>query len=91
MKEMRIVGWTPGKSVVYQEREITGIWKEDLWVQECISEKEFETYMQGNFPTYWNDFLDYYEHFDVTSCEYFWNYGETDEMKRNGDAFVYTH
>ena len=81
-KEMRIVGWTPGNSVVIQER------KTGEWIQSTVTETEFNFIIRHNFPKYWKEWMS--KERVQTSMDFFYHYGETPEMIRKGEAFIFS-
>ena len=69
------------------------------YTQTIMKIDEFEKFMQEQFPKYWDEYmwdeyLNYYNNVDrqfkKTAPEYFYHYGETEEMRRKGEAYIYT-
>ena len=81
-KEMRIVGWTPGNLVVIQEKG------KGEWIQSTVTETEFNLIMQHNYPKYWNEWMS--KERVQTPMDFFWNYHEDPEMRRKGEAFIFS-
>lgn len=88
MKEMRIVGWTPGLSVNIQLRNYI-VTKNCDWKQVSISEKEFDELMRSEYPAYYEEFEEKNDE-DETAIEFFYHYGETPKMRREGTAYIYS-
>ena len=60
------------------------------WEQTKMRIDLFESYMEKNFPKYYNEFLNT-DTSDDCAAEFFYHYGETPEMKRKGIAYIYTN
>ena len=78
---MRIVGLTNYKAVFIQKRENRTEWK-----QYKLNYVEFENLMKNEHPVLYKKYLN--SGFDDIG-QYFWNYGETEEMKRKGVAYIF--
>ena len=55
--------------------------------QVTMSHEEFEEFMKANFASYWNEYES--SGSKDSAAEYFYTYGETEEMKRKGIAYIY--
>lgn len=82
MKHMRIVG-LGAHQIIFQEST-----NGRAWVQKTLRSDLFEDYMEENFPAYYSDFMN--STLDMSAAEFFYHYGETPEMRRKGEAFIYT-
>lgn len=77
--KMRIVG--------INTKVFIQIMKDNKWEQSCISKSEFENLMRNEFSNYVAE----YEK-NNTGCDmanFFYNYGETEDMKRKGEAYIF--
>lgn len=79
--KMRIVG-LGAHAVIFQENTGNG-WKQKQLRTDC-----FEDYMEEQFPEYWAKFLSD-TNGDFSAAEFFYHYGETPEMIRSGEAFIF--
>ena len=100
--ELRMVGLSTGKEFV----TIQARWrKSDEWHQECMSFEQFDIFFKTHFPNYYkfyeiakeNEIEEMkengFEGFDINannSAAWFYNFGETCEMKCRGDAYIFT-
>lgn len=85
MKEMRIVGISDTHCCVWiQTREYRGDWE-----QRTVGYAEFDLFMADYFPTEYKKFLKERKP-EEFAAKFFYNYGETDEMRRKGEAHVFT-
>ena len=80
MKKMRIVGL--GTSIIIQVN-----FGGSEWEQKTLSRDEFRSFMESKFPVYWEEYLNYGAYY--TPEEFFYHYGETSEMRRKGEAYIY--
>lgn len=83
-KQMRIVGLN-SSSIVIQKKD-----GNNSWNQAKVSNSDFDKMMKEGYP----DFYDEYQAatkngIRLSAAEYFYHYGETDEMIQKGDAFIY--
>lgn len=76
--EMRIVGLG---SNVFVQRNKHG------WRQEIISREQFRIMMETEFPEYFEEYINSGSTKDA--ADWFYNYGETEEMRISGDSFIY--
>lgn len=77
--KMRIVGMN--------EKVFIQIMKNNKWEQSCIDRSEFENLMRNEFSNY----VAKYEKSNA-SCDmanFFYNYGETEAMRRKGEAYIF--
>ena len=81
--KMRIVG-LGAHQVIFQENA-NGVG----WKQRTMRTDLFETYMEENFPQYFEDFMK--SDNDQVAADFFYHYGETPEMMRKGIAYIYTN
>ena len=81
MKFMRIVAL--GKQVFIQ----TSNHKNRDYKQSIMTPDEFAAFMQEHFPIHWKEYEINGQ--GQTAAEFFYNFGETPEMKRKGEAFVF--
>ena len=86
LNEMRIVGWTPGLSVNIQRRDFTS--RNWDWNQISVTEKEFDEIMKSEYPEYYEVYEEKKDE-DETAIEFFYHYGETPKMRREGTAYIY--
>lgn len=98
--EMRIVGLSTGTGFI----TIQSRWNEKRdWHQVCITSEEFESFMKNEFPSSYRYFeiakeneekeakennFDIFKNTDDCASWYY-NFGETHEMKRRGDAYIF--
>lgn len=82
MKYMRIVG-LGAHQVIYQESKNGRTWEQKTLRTDC-----FEDYLEREFNKYWPDFLNCTQ--DVSAAEFFYHYGETADMRRKGEAYIFT-
>ncbi len=93
--EMRIVGMNEYRrkdepfAVFVQTRTIGD------WEQASMSEYEFSIFMQNKFPKYYEEYQKHTpkegEPDELPAFVFFYNYGETEENKRKGEAFVFSN
>ena len=100
--ELRIVGLSSGnESVTVQAR-----WKKsDEWHQECMSFECFDLFFKTHFSNYYRYFemakeneiremedneLAGFSNNANDSAAWFYNFGETHEMKRLGEAYIFS-
>lgn len=94
-KQMRIVGMNSDKrkdepyAVFIQMRSARGNYTGE-WEQEALSEYEFSILMQNKFPNFYKEYESNKIVGDVPVFVYFYNYGETDDMKRKGQSYIFT-
>ena len=99
--ELRMVGISTGNEVVTIQARRK---KTDSWHQEALSFDRFERFFKTHFPKHYsyyeiakdneewefeaNGFVDFYRNtYDCAS--WFYNFGETNEIKRKGDAYIF--
>lgn len=78
--EMRIVGLNTSDICI--QKRIRREWK-----QETITYAQFDSLMQMEFPEYYREYRE--SKTDKPAARWFWNYGETEEMKQKGEAFIF--
>ena len=83
MKYMRIVGY--GLNVVHVQ---TSNHRNRNYEQTRMTPIEFMEFMKREFPHYWQEYLDKADT-DTYPEKFFYHYGETPEMIRKGEAFVF--
>ena len=77
--KMRIVG--------INEKVFIQIMKNNRWEQSCISKSEFENLMRNEFSNYISEYEKSNTSYDMAN--FFYNYGETDAMRRKGEAYIF--
>lgn len=79
--KMRIVASVPGKNVFIQ-KNIRG-----EWVQEIITVEEFVELMKKDYPKDW----EVYENsgMERKPDDFFYYYGCTEKMIRNGESYIF--
>ena len=99
---MRIVSISTGTgNVTIQAR-----WrKTDNWHQECMNFVRFNYFFKTHFPNHYNFYeiakeneikemkengLEDFEYNAENSADWFYNFGETNEMRRSGDAYIFS-
>lgn len=78
--KMRIVGLGLHK-IIFQEK------KGSEWEQKTLRSDLFDEYMINNFPTYYEEYME--DETELFASEFFYHYGETHEMIRNGEAYIF--
>ena len=99
--EMRIVGISGSGRITIQ----TKLRKTDVWYQNCITFEEFEKAMEKYFPKYYKFYeiakeneireieencLGDFERNTYYCADWFYYFGETREMRRKGESFIFT-
>lgn len=88
MKYMRVVAYG-GNSVFVQ----TSNQRNRDYEQTIMTLNEFEEFVKENFPKEWEEYLEYNKNvdwqFQKALHEFFYRYGETEEMRRKGESFVF--
>lgn len=82
MTQMRIVGLNSNK--VFVQKMVR---KNAQWDQTAISYKEFTEMMKNEYPGYFKEYEQ--SGATVSAAEWFYNYGETEDMRRKGESFIY--
>lgn len=99
--ELRMVAISTGTgSVTIQAR-----WrKTDEWHQESISETRFKYFFKTHFPNHYkfyemakeNEFkemkengLEGFAYNSLNCADWFYNFGETNDMRRKGEAYIF--
>ena len=72
--KMRIVGMTGSKFFIQTLYNGT-------WIQEKITFAEFAEFMKEHFPAVFEQLGD--------NWDAYYNYGETEEMRRKGEAYIF--
>lgn len=57
------------------------------WKQDIMNEEEFKSFMYNTFPIYMTEYEK--DNTDRKVMDFFYNYGETEEMKRKGEAYIF--
>lgn len=87
MIQMRIVALSSGTETIIIQ------WKtmQSYFTQETMSYKQFDKYMKVTFPKY-------YKYYEIAkeqqeeicnSADWFYNFGETMEMRRKGESYIF--
>lgn len=89
MKYMRIVGL--GGNVIHVQESNR---KNAGFKQRVISHDDFVELMKSDFPAYFEEFLNSPnanepEFFGHDCCSFFYHYGETRDMIRSGEAYIF--
>ena len=82
MKYMRMVALTANIAFIQ-----TSEFENRGFKQDKISWAAFNDFMKEEFPQYWVEYESTNK--KEEAAEYFYHYGETDEMKRKGIAYVF--
>lgn len=80
MKKMRIVGLNKNNIFVQKQTRMG-------WEQELISHEAFDQMMRTEYPAYYQQFEA--SGTEKSAAEWFYNFGETEEMMRKGEAFIF--
>lgn len=99
--EMRIVGISTGTGTV----TIQARWRKSAeWYQECMNNVSFKYFFKSHFPKHYkfyemakeNELKEMKENglegfaYNAMNCaDWFYNFGETNEMRRNGEAYIF--
>lgn len=99
--ELRIVAISTGTGTV----TIQGRWrKTDEWHQECLYEVAFEYLFKTHFPNHYkfyemakeNEFkevkengIEGFAYYTMNCADWFFHFGETNEMRRKGEAYIF--
>lgn len=59
------------------------------WKQNKMNEEEFKSFMYNTFPIYMKEYEK--DNTNTKVMNFFYNYGETEEMKRKGEAYIFTN
>lgn len=79
--KMRIVGLNGNR--IFVQKMI----RHNEWMQKPMRFDDFRTMMKECYPGYYQEYLE--SGTDKKIQDYFWHYGETEEMRRNGDAYIF--
>ena len=79
--EMRIVGITDNRVWVQGK-------KDGKWHQTIVDKTAFEVMMRMSFPRYVEEYA--MSNTDKDMADFFYHYGETESMKRKGEAYIFT-
>lgn len=84
IKYMRIVAINPDSVFIQTATRNT-----HNFTQTIITRDEFANLMMDEFPEYWAD----YEKCTIPmdAADFFYHYGETPEMRKTGEAYIYTN
>ena len=77
--KMRIVGMN--------EKVFIQIMKNNKWEHNCIDRSEFENLMRNEFSNYVAEYEKSNANCDMAN--FFYHYGETDVMRRKGEAYIF--
>lgn len=81
-QRMRIVGINAAKIWVQKYND-----KKQAWEQTIMSHEDFEKMMKNEYPVFYRKYEN--SESNKNAANFFYNYSETDEMKRKGEAFVF--
>ena len=93
MLEMRIVGLSESTgTITLQHRRTKGRWTTN-WYQDSYTYYGFVEYMKRHFPKYFNFYeiaMEQQKYYEF-AAEWFYNFGETLEMIRSGELYIFTN
>lgn len=78
--KMRIVGMNT--THVFIQTLINNEWKLNI-----MNEKEFKSFMYNMFPTYMAEYEK--DTINTKATDFFYHYGETEDMRRKGEAYIF--